>query len=230
MKNSMNTHPAILFAAALCFVLAGCKDYGVEQIPTDDNIAVNVVTPQTVLGKPAHEILHIISAKLLINHVVLCYSGTDDSLELRGAPAVLDLDLSAHAKILIAGRIPSGTFDRIRFTIYKPGDNEILPDSLFADSTRGNQRYSLVVDGLYHETPFTFRSQETIRMEVILTAPLTVSEKGEVQLTLRMDPYAWFTLGNLYYDPFNQLREINNRIRSSQIEAFRDNDRNGEPD
>jgi hypothetical protein len=51
-----------------------------------------------------------------------------------------------------------------------------------------------------------------------------------VNVTLKIDPYAWFTEGQLFYDPFNQTGKIDDRIKNAQMEAFRDNDRNGEPD
>ena len=220
----------IAVAAGMCIILSGCKDLGVDAVSTGPNVQINVVTPQTVLGKPAHEILHIISAKILWDQVCLCTAAEGDSLNLHADPLAVDLDLTAHTKLLLAGRIPAGTYDRIRFTIHEPGDSEALPDSAFADSTQGYKRCSVVVEGLYHETPFTFRSQQSVRLEVLFTAPVTVSASGEMNITLMIDPYAWFTEGALFYDPWNQISEINGRIRNAPIEAFRDNDRNGEPD
>jgi hypothetical protein len=220
----------IAVAASICIVLSGCKDLGVDAVATGPNVQINIVTPQTVLGKPAHEILHIISAKILWDHVCLCTAGGGDSLYVSADPIAVDLDLTAHAKILLAGRIPAGTFDRIRFTIHQPDTSETLPDPAFADSTHDYQRCALVVEGLYHETPFTFRSQQSVRLEVLFTSPVTVPASGEVNLTVLIDPYAWFTEGPLFYDPWNQVGEINDRIRNAPIEAFRDNDRNGQPD
>ncbi len=57
-----------------------------------------------------------------------------------------------------------------------------------------------------------------------------VVEDGVANVTLRIDPYLWFQTNGLILDPFNQTGPIENLITSSFAEAFRDNDRNGDPD
>jgi len=99
-----------------------------------------------------------------------------------------------------------------------------------ADGASGSVRYSVVVTGAYHETPFVYKTGESATQEIRFLNPLTVPESGTVNVTLRIDPYDWFTDGLLIFDPFNQMKEIDDRLKRSIAEAYRDNDRNGEPD
>ena len=48
--------------------------------------------------------------------------------------------------------------------------------------------------------------------------------------TLVIDPYLWFQTNGLFLDPFNQTQQIEDLIKASFASAFRDNDRNGDPD
>jgi hypothetical protein len=208
----------------------GCKDLGVNGPDQAMNFHLTVVTPETVLGKPGHEVLHIISAKILLENISFRVSGLEDSTEITRGPLVVDLDLTARTKELLISQLPTNNYDRMRFSIHAPEDGEPLLDSAFVAGNDSSKRYSVVVVGLYHETPFTFRSQESFRIDINFTSPVAISASGSVNVTLKIDPYAWFTEGQLFYDPFNQTGKIDGRIKNAQMEAFRDNDRNGEPD
>ena len=123
-----------------------------------------------------------------------------------------------------------GVYDRVRFTFHKPEDNEVDRGFGFRQGPSGNQRFSVVITGLYHDTPFTFTSRESAHQELSLVPPVTVTGDGTVNVTLKIDPYAWFTVDGLVLDPFNQVKQIDDRIKGSFASAFKDNDRNGEPD
>ncbi|MBP1691669.1 MAG: hypothetical protein H6Q32_1021, partial [Bacteroidetes bacterium] len=71
---------------------------------------------------------------------------------------------------------------------------------------------------------------ESARQQLLLDAPAVIPESGTVNVTIKVDPYAWFSSGELVYDPVLQTREIDDRIKASFALAFRDNDRNGNPD
>ena len=77
---------------------------------------------------------------------------------------------------------------------------------------------------------FVYKSHINAHQDLKLPLPIEVPPEGYVNVTLEIDPYAWFTVGELVLDPFIQGREIDDRIVSSFASAFRDNDRNGEPD
>jgi hypothetical protein len=59
-----------------------------------------------------------------------------------------------------------------------------------------------------------------------------VSEKGEVNVTMTVDPSMWFQSNGQPLDPSNagNAQTIDNNIRASFERIFKDNDRNGRPD
>ncbi len=227
----MNTFRIIAILAVMALVLgeSGCTDSGVAP-PPPENLRLSVKAPATVLGKVDHEVLHIISAKVLLKEIKFSEAGSEDSVEIESGPQVVSLNLDAKITEVAAVRIRPGVYDRIRFTIQKPEDTEQVSDSTFKTGESGNQRFSLVVTGLYHDTPFTFKSRESTHHELPLSTPVTVSEDGTVNVTLKIDPYLWFQTNGVVLDPFNQTKEIDDLVKSSFAEAFRDNDRNGDPD
>jgi hypothetical protein len=217
--------PALLLSWA-----AGCVDMGVQSQDTSDNVRLSIRASGSVLGKPTHEVLHITSVKILLQKISFKKSKSDDSSDVYDGSYLVDLDFSLKLHDIVVSRVAPGSYDRVRFTLHRPEDQEQLPDTIFADATGGSVRYSVVVMGAYHETPFVFKSQESATQEINFTDPLTVPESGIVNVTLKIDPYIWFTDGLLIFDPFNQGKVIDDRIRESIAEAYRDNDRNGEPD
>jgi len=219
-----------LVAVLLLLAAGGCKDLGVNEMPSADNVRIGVIPPATVLGKPTHEVLHIISAKLLLDDLSIVASGTGDSVALKREQFVVDLDLSVRMKDLWVGRISPGEYERIRLDIHPPDRGAQVTDTVFVEGGNGTLRYSVVVRGLYHETPFVFRSRESFQEEIVFSAPISISGSGVANLTLKVDPYAWFTEGELIYDPFNQGQKIEERIRTLIPLAFRDDNRDGEPD
>ncbi len=215
---------------AIVMMAPGCKDQGVNPMQPGQNVQLSVQAAGSVLHKPTHETLHITSVKVLLKRIVLSQATSDDSMDVHTGTIVVDLNLDAKMTQVAATRVRAGTYDRVRFDIHKPEDFEVVPDTSFRMGSSGNDRYSVVVAGLYHDTPFTFTSRESAHQELILVPPVTVTDDGTVNVTLRIDPYAWFTVGGLVLDPFNQGKQIDDRVRGSFASAFRDNDRNGEPD
>ncbi len=229
-RTLQNTLLLFAIPVALLSWAAGCKDMGVQSPDTSENVRLSIRASGSVLGKPAHEVLHITSVKILLKKISFKESTSDDSADVFSGPYVVDLDFSTQLHDVVATRVRPGLYDRIRFTIRKPEDQEPLPDPVFADGASGSVRYSVVVTGAYHETPFVYKTGESATQEIRFLAPLTVPESGTVNVTLRIDPYDWFTDGLLIFDPFNQMKEIDDRLKRSIAEAYRDNDRNGEPD
>jgi hypothetical protein len=220
---------ALIALIALGLGVFGCTDSGINA-PLPENFRLSIKAPATVLGKVNHEVLHIISTKILIKEIEFSEAGSGDSVEIESGSRVVSLSLDAKITELAAVKIRPGVYDRIRFTVHKPEDTEQVGDSTFKSGESGSQRFSLVITGLYHDTPFTFKSRESTRQELRLTAPVTVTEDGTVNVTLKIDPYLWFTTNGLVLDPFNQTKEIDHLIKGSFADAFRDNDRNGDPD
>jgi len=216
---------------AVGLLLTGCKDIGTGPAGPDENVHLSVQAAGSVTQhKPSHEVLHITSVKVLIKRIAFGQATSDDSSDVHSGPLVVDLNLEAKMTILTAARIRPGTYDRIRFDLHKPEDDEIPSDPVFRVGSSGDQRFSVVITGVYHDAPFTFTSRESARQQLLLDAPAVIPESGTVNVTIKVDPYAWFSSGELVYDPVLQTREIDDRIKASFALAFRDNDRNGNPD
>jgi hypothetical protein len=214
-------------AAALS--LFGCKDTGMEpSLP--HNLLVSIQPAGSVLLKPTHEILHLTSVKVLIKDIEFENASSGDSVEVEGDSRVLDLAMNAKITEFAAAKISPGEYNRVRFQIHKPDDHEVVSDSSFVTGGSGNERFSIIVTGFYHETPFTFRSTLSVEIELLLDPPVKVNNDGIANVTFMIDPYNWFSTNGLIMDPFNQTKEIEDLIKSSFAEAFRDNDRNGEKD
>ena len=216
--------------AATGLLVFGCKDLGSEVIDPTPNIQLSIQAAGSVLHKPNHEVLHLISVKALLKKIVFADAGSDDSSDVHRGPMIVNLDLNARMTTLDATRIRPGVYDRVRFFLHKPEDDEIPSDPAFRTGSGGDDRYSVVITGLYHDTPFTFTSRESARQELQMGTPLTVPESGIVNLTLKVDPYAWFEDNGLVLDPIVQEKQIDDRIKGSFASAFKDNDRNGDPD
>jgi hypothetical protein len=209
----------------------GCADAGTDP-PPPENLTVNVlaVHDHAAAPKVAHQALIITSAKVLLRDIRFRSAVSDDSADVAAASVILDLHAGGGVTEVLATRVRPGTYDGIRFTVHKPEDLEIVSDPEFRDGPSGRDRYSIVVKGLYHDTPFTYRSREDARQELTLNPPVTVPENGRVSLTLRVDPYEWFTDGTLVLDPFTQSGAIDDRIKASFGDAYRDANRDGVPD
>lgn len=220
---------AVLLVSATC--LMGCADAGTEPAPLE-NLSLSVVSihDHAAAPKVTHQALVITSAKVLLRDIRLKSALSDDSADVAAPSMIIDLRPGEGVTEVLATRVRPGTYDRIRFTVHKPEDFEIVSAPEFRDGPSGRDRYSIVVTGLYHDTPFTYRSREDARQELTLIAPITVSENGGVRLTLKVDPYSWFTEGELVLDPFTQSAAIDDRIKASFGNAYQDANRDGSPD
>jgi len=219
----------LLFLPAASFI-SGCTDAGTDPTVSDHNVQLSVQAAGSVIHKPDHETLHITSVKVLIKRIAFSRATSGDSSDVHSGSIVVDLNLDAKMTTMTATRVRPGMYDRVRFTLHKPEDNEVVGDPVFRQGSSGNQRFSVVITGLYHDTPFTLYSRESAHQELVLVPPVTVPESGTVNVTITIDPYAWFTVNGLVLDPFNQTKEIDDRIKGSFASAFNDNDHNGKPD
>jgi hypothetical protein len=221
-----------LFVALLPAVLiASCTDAGTDPAPAG-NLSLSVVAAHdhAAVQKTTHQALVITSAKVLVRDIRFKSALSDDSVDVSAGAMIVELRPDRGVTEILATRVRPGTYDRIRLSVHKPEDVDIVSDPEFRDGPSGRDRYSIVVKGLYHDTPFTYRSREGSRQELFLNTPLSVPENGQVSLTLKVDPYDWFTSGALVLDPFTQGDAIDDRIKSSFGNAYRDANRDGSPD
>ena len=210
---------------------SGCTDTGSVPGPTE-NLTLSISSSHThsSLASPGHQTLAISSAKVLIRDVRFKEEVSGDGTDVKSSSFVVFFAVDGSVTPVARARIRPGIYEILQFTLHKPEDQESLGDPDFGNGPSDDQRYSVIVTGFYHETPFVYRSQVNARQDLRLPLPIEVPSEGYVNVTLKIDPYAWFTVGELVLDPFIQGKEIDDRIVSSFANAFRDNDGNGEPD
>jgi hypothetical protein len=181
--------------------------------------------------KPTN-VLVIESAKVLLKHIRFHSALSRDTADVLTGSYALNLNLAGDLSTVWAGPIPAGSYDRVRFRLHKPEDFERIPDPEFREGPAGHQRYSVIVKGTFNGRHFLYRSRQNADRDISLPAPIVVVDDRLVNVTLALDPYAWFADGTDYRDPSDSRNEaaIDDAIRSSFSRCFRDNDRNGIPD
>jgi hypothetical protein len=175
------------------------------------------------------------------------YNHFEDSTQIcehasqRLAPFVLDLSLADSVQQISIDNFPAGTYNGIKFEIHRIDQDDI--DSLssaeqatFADFLAGS-RYSVIIDGNYYQngqaTPFTYKSQIDVEIELPINPPLVVdSSQTAVNLTLRISSAGWFVdSNNNLIDPTDSTNAyIIDQNLKSFLSAYRDNNSDCEKD
>lgn len=230
MQKSTTGLSALLIVAAAC--LAGCAKHDSPMSPSPaSNLSLGVSAVHQ-LAKTAHPGLVIDSAKVLVRNITFRQAGSEDSADVESGSLVLRFVPGDPVSEVAVARIPQGTYDRLTFDIHKPEDLEVPPDPEFRGGSSGNQRYSMIIKGTYNDSAFVYRSRSEFKVELRLQTPLTVADDGVARITLTFDPFACFGHHSLVFDPRIVSNEaaIEPAIKGAFVRAFRDDDRNGEPD
>lgn len=220
----------LLLAASI--VVAGCAKEGPATAPSPgENLSLSAGIVHQ-LARVAHGGLEIDTAKILVRKIRFRPLGEDASSDVTGGPVVLRLVPGNPVSNVVVARITPGLYDRLKFDIHKPEDFEVPPDPEFRDGPSGNQRYSLIVKGRFNDSAFVYRSRAEFEIELQLNPPLNVLQDGMARITFTFDPYACFGHHGLVFDPRSAANApaIDPSIKGAFIRAFRDDDRNGEPD
>lgn len=220
----------LIMMLMLGFLFSGCSEFtGVASGEEgDDNTTISSKVEQQSDNPTAT--MNITEAKFLLRDVKFRRTdGTEG--EVKVGPLVVNLDMSGNVKVNVSGKIPAGTFNRLRFKIHKPEDNEAVSDPDFKEGTSGSRRYSLVAKGTYNGSAFVYKSRKSINMELVLQSPFVLEQGQNINVTMIMNPYKWFSSGTDYLDPSNSGNEntIDDKIRDAFRRVFLDNDLNGQP-
>jgi len=147
-------------------------------------------------------------------------------------PFVVNLNLDGPTTDFVVNSIPAGTYDELKFEIHKPKGSEIPADPEFKDGDDNSRRYSVVAKGTIDGNPFVYKSRKPAHQEIEFETPLVVLENTNTNLTIIVDPYTWFYEDGVLLDPTNPENEndIDNNIKDSFKQCFKDDDRNGDDD
>lgn len=221
----------LAFGSVLLLVLFlyGCNNspnHIIAPPPDIDNFGVSAYsTPDTfdAIGGT----LELDSVKILIKDIKVIDQGNSEN-NFKTGPYVMYLGLNYFVNTIDTGYIPEGTYDKIKFEIHKPNNNDPLPDPEFRDSL-GN--YSVIAKGRYNGLPFVYKSKKSAHQFLTLPDSIIVTAIGKTNVTLSVNPYTWFISNGMYLDPNLPANEndIDNNIKDS-FKAFKDDDKNGIPD
>ena len=210
--------------------LAGCTNSGDN--PPSGNFSLSV-SRGSQMAKTSSDSLVITSAKIMVTNLRIKGKFIDttnvendddvDEVMLKEGPFVLPLTLGNDSDVVTVANVNAGTYFGAKFEIHKLMPGEATPDTEFYDSTTG-RRYSIVVHGTWNGTPFTFKSAMSARQVVVFQQPVVITKTGFINVTLLVDPYAWFTVNGQLINPFdvNSSVMINALIRASFKQGFRE--------
>ncbi|MDH3251654.1 MAG: hypothetical protein OEM41_02615 [Ignavibacteria bacterium] len=223
------SNPVVLFVL-LALLLASCSDSatGPENGAT---VTLNLLSAPAP-AKEASTAVVLQSAKVLLKHVRFQHESSNDSLDVKTGIVAVELSLSGGSTEFAVAPVTVGIYDQVRFRLHKPEDTEPIPDPEFREGAGGDQRYSVIVRGTYNGTPFVYKSRQNAEQRINIAPALTVVSGEPVNVTLLVDPAMWFMNGGTAIDPTDQQNadHIDNQIRASFRSAFRDNNKDGNPD
>lgn len=228
LKGSFYLIPFLLLG-----LMIGCNSNSTA--PPIGNFSLSIQKapgPSSVAGS---DTLFIDTVKIMMKNVEL-FSGSsgkgeehEDSEEVELGPFVIDLNLNGSINTIALTNVPEGTYNGVKFEIHRLNRSEASLDPEFIDSTCGERGYSIIVKGSYFGNPFIYKSRKSFNQHVLFTNPITVTNNGLINVTLTVDPYSWFIQNGTYIDPTDQNNYwlINNLIRSSFQNCFRDDNHDG---
>ncbi len=228
LKRAGVSAAAFLISVMLGTMLQGCSDSSntVSSTTQTDNIGLSVKFNDAALDNPDAAI-QITEAKALVSELEIETSDGSSSHEIKLTPFVINFDISGNLKDVLSAYIPSKTYKKIKFQIHKPEDNETPPDPEF--NTGG--RFSFIIKGTYNGNSFVFKSRKTVNIVLTMNNAINISNT-KLNLTMIINKLQWFLQNGGEIDPRNPSNEdtIDDNIRNSFKNVFRDDDRNGIPD
>ena len=189
---------------------------------------------QTPIAKTSADTLTLDTVKVLMKNIKFKVDDDfEDSLDFKVGPFVLYLNLTGNLTTIGVSDIPAGTYNKVKFKIHKPEDDETVSDPEFKTGTSGNERFSVIIKGHYFSSPFVYKSKKSIEQELWLNPPLVVADSiGSTNVTLSVSTFSWFRDedGSLM-DPADSENEdtIDDNIKDS-FKAYKDDDKDGDDD
>ena len=238
MKNKKIWTQAFILSVLFLTLLTlmwGCGD---NSISSDDNgngngngsnnVSLSIKT-DNVTDNPASIIIE--EAKGLITEVEIEQEPSGTGHHIRINPFVVYFNLNGALITVTSGTVPSGMYNKIKFKIHKPEDNETPPDPEFKEGPSGNQRFSFIIKGKFNGQSFVYKSRKTANLVVIFPFPINMQEIAR-NITVLVNPLLWFKNGLAELDPRdpNNADIIDNNIKNSFKRAFKDDNKDGLPD
>jgi hypothetical protein len=160
----------------------------------------------------------------------------DDCSKFEVGPMLVDLPLNGATSTELTISVEPGLYREVEFDIHKVSNGDPL-DAGFREQYPDMLETSIRVRGTFNDEPFVYTTDLDEELEYELTTPLEITaETQSTNVTLDFDISGWFVdeFGGLVNpDTANKGGEnesiVNDNIKQS-IEAFEDEDRDGEDD
>lgn len=216
----------ILFALTFTFA-SGCNN----ESPVVPSGSYNTSLGMFAEGNSSDNTMTLETVKFLLRKIELETDDGENKSEINLGPLVVNIDMFARVTEFTYAKVLPGVYREIHFQLHKPSPNEIISDPEFFEST--STRYSVIVKGIFNSEYFVYKTDVTVSKEIEFeNHSITVPSNSMVNITIRIDPYSWFTKNGQVLNPNepSDKRYIDDNIRDTFRRAFKDMDKNGEPD
>ena len=225
MKTTITTLITVIlfamFSAISCDVLNSDSDRKKAEVKVQMQLqtATGSISGQLLAGQQLMN-YDIREVKLYIDEMEL-ESVADDSSDFEDEDFIVNMPLDGSPVNLSQKSIEPGLYDEFELELERPDDDIIVNDADFDD---GNERYSVVVKGLYNGEEFIYRSTEDFEIEMDLNPALEVLESESTALVINIDIDSWFKDSNgndLDPNDSRNFERIDENIENS-FEGFED--------
>lgn len=221
--------PMIVFAAL--FLMNGCDENGGILIPSGATDLTVSTKADDAAGDNPIDVVLITEAKVLVTNIQYQRERDGrDQLHHTG-PYAVNLNLAGSLTKIMTGYIVRDIYTKAKFQIHKPDATETIPDPDFREGTADNQRYSFIVKGTFNGTPFVYKSKQTMEVVIDLNKATNLNLK-EQNISMVFNKTMWFKSGTTVLNPntASNAPVIDANIKNSFVNAFQDDNKDGQPD
>jgi len=218
-----------LIFSALIISAAGCDESGGITIPSGaSELTVSIKSDNNILDNAA---IIITQAKALVSDVEFEQESNGKNQLHQKGPLVLDFSLDGTLKEIGTQYIIRDNYTKIKFQLHKPDDTETPADPQFKTGTGATERFSFIIKGTYNGTPFVYKSKASANLIISFSRTEIINLKKN-NVTVLFNKLKWFKNGASDLNPNDPQNEsiIDNNIKNSFSRAFKDDDKNGQPD
>jgi hypothetical protein len=212
------------------FYFAGCDVGGGITVPSGaSSLTVSVKADDNSLDDPAPVV--ITEAKALITNVEFEKQSDGRNQLHQPGPFVITFALNGTLKEMGTQYIIRDNYTKIKFQLHKPEETETPTDPEFKDGSGINQRYSFIIKGTYNGSAFVYKSKQAENVSITFDKVENINLKAN-NVTVLFNKLRWFKNGSADLNPNDPQNEslIDNNIRTSFSEAFKDDNKDGVPD
>jgi hypothetical protein len=154
--------------------------------------------------------------------------GECDDLEL--PPVLVKTRVGEGVKTVLSAPVPTGSYAALEAKIDVVSKSDDQPGAAeFLTANPTFKDISIKVYGKYKGTTFVYTSAAKAELEVAFATPLQVTDAGNTNLTVALDPASWFqSAPGVYVDPTSAANAalVEANIRKS-FRAFEDDNKTG---